>query len=250
MAPTSVTTAAHGVLRLEHGGTNMYLVNDGERVGLVDAGLSRSWPLLVEGLARLGRGPGDLVSVLVTHAHFDHLGCARRLQDEHGTPVLVHRGDAGLARHPYRYRPARNRLAFVATHPGGWRPLAAMTAGGALTVRAPRRTTPLPTGELATFPGRPQVLATPGHTDGHVVVHLPASDVVLTGDALVTLDPYTGRTGPRVVASGATNDPPTALEALAVIGATGAGTVLPGHGPAWRDGAAAAAERARAAGVA
>lgn len=249
-ASTRIGSVAAGVTIVAHRGVNMYLVEDGDRIGLVDAGLPGSWDLLVEALRRIGHRPDDVAAVLVTHAHFDHVGCARRLQEEHGTPVLVHPGDAHLAQHPYRYRPARNRFAFAATHPGGWRPLAAMTAGGALRVRAPRRTDPLPEGVLEDFPGRPRVLATPGHTDGHVVVHLPDSDAVLTGDALVTLDPYTGRRGPRVVASGATNDPGTALRSLATVAATGARNVLPGHGAPWYDGATSAAEHARSAGVA
>ena len=57
------------------------------------------------------------------------------------------------------------------------------------------------------LPGRPELVPAPGHTDGEHVVHLPDHGAVLTGDALVTLDPYTGRRGPRVVARAATNDP-------------------------------------------
>ena len=52
-------------------------------------------------------------------------------------------------------------------------------------------------GPLA-LPGAPQVLHTPGHTDGSCVLFLPERRALLTGDALVTLDPYTGRRGPRV----------------------------------------------------
>lgn len=48
--------------------------------------------------------------------------------------------------------------------------------------------------------GRPTVIATPGHTYGHVALHLPDRDAVISGDALVTLAPYTALTGPRVVA--------------------------------------------------
>lgn len=68
--------------------------------------------------------------------------------------------------------------------------------------------------------------------------------------ATATLDPYTGLRGPRVVATGATNDPTTAVASLERIGTTGARTVLPGHGYPWYDGAAAAAGRAATAGAA
>jgi glyoxylase-like metal-dependent hydrolase (beta-lactamase superfamily II) len=73
---------------------------------------------------------------------------------------------------------------------------------------------------------------------------------VLAGDAVVTLDPYTGTTGPRLVARAATADSSRALDSLDAIEATGAGTVLTGHGPPWRDGAEAIVARARLTGSA
>jgi glyoxylase-like metal-dependent hydrolase (beta-lactamase superfamily II) len=88
----------------------------------------------------------------------------------------------------------------------------------------------------------------PGHTYGHCALHLPDRDVLLVGDALVTLDPYTGRTGPRIVAGAATADSDLALRSLDALAGTGARLVLPGHGEPWRDGAPRAAELARAAG--
>ncbi|MDT9591454.1 MBL fold metallo-hydrolase [Nocardioides zeae] len=245
-----IRQVAPGLHRVGHDAVNFYLAVEDGRVGLVDAGLPASWPVLEEALRSLGHAPPDVVAVAVTHAHFDHLGCARRLQTDHGVPVLVHPGDAHLAAHPYRYRPARNRFLFAATHRGGWPHLAAMTRSGALGVRPPLRTQPLTPGALPDFPGRPEVVVTPGHTDGHVVLHFPRASAVVTGDALVTLDPYTGLTGPRVVASGATNDPRLAVRSLEAIAATGAMHVLPGHGEPWHGGAALAAERAALAGVA
>ncbi|MDP8910913.1 MAG: MBL fold metallo-hydrolase, partial [Actinomycetota bacterium] len=67
---------------------------------------------------------------------------------------------------------------------------------------------------------------------------------------IVMLDPYTGRRGPRLVAGAATADPERALSSLDAIVETGVSTVLTGHGEPWRQGAAAAVEQARAAGIA
>jgi hypothetical protein len=66
----------------------------------------------------------------------------------------------------------------------------------------------------------------------------------------VTLDPYTASKGPRIVARSATADTERAMGSLDAIAETGATTVLTGHGPVWREGAAEAARRARAAGIA
>ena len=98
-------------------------------------------------------------------------------------------------------------------------------------------------------PGTPRVVFTPGHTLGHCALHLPDRDVVIAGDAVVTLDPYTGRTGPRIVVRAATADSERNLESLDALAATGARTVLVGHGEPWTGGARAIVDQARAAGV-
>ncbi|MGN0123524.1 MAG: MBL fold metallo-hydrolase, partial [Rhodococcus sp. (in: high G+C Gram-positive bacteria)] len=59
---------------------------------------------------------------------------------------------------------------------------------------------------------------------------------------------YTGRHGPQIVSGAATADSATALASLAAIAGTGAKHVLVGHGEPWHDGAAAAVDRAVAAG--
>jgi glyoxylase-like metal-dependent hydrolase (beta-lactamase superfamily II) len=97
-------------------------------------------------------------------------------------------------------------------------------------------------------PGHPRVVFTPGHTYGHCSLHFPGRGAVIAGDAVVTLNPYTGRRGPQIVAGAATADSKTALSSLDALAATGAQTVLTGHGPAWTDGIAHACELARAAG--
>jgi glyoxylase-like metal-dependent hydrolase (beta-lactamase superfamily II) len=116
-----------------------------------------------------------------------------------------------------------------------------MTAAGALTVHGVTDTAPLP--DLAGLPGSPVLVETPGHTEGHVVFHLPDRDVLFTSDALVTLDPYTGHTGPQIVAGTATADSHR-LTALRSRGLTGADTALPRHGGPWRTGIDEAVTRA------
>jgi glyoxylase-like metal-dependent hydrolase (beta-lactamase superfamily II) len=223
--------------------TNVYLVEDEGRVLIVDAGLPSFWKPLRSALAALGRSPADVVGVVLTHAHFDHVGVARRIQREWHVPVLVHPGDEHLAAHPYSYRPERARLLYPLQHPGGLKPLLDMAVAGALVVRGVSDTTALTASTSLPIPAI--VLPTPGHTDGHVAIHFPDRDAVITGDALVTLDPYTGGTGAQIVARAATADSPQALHSLDALATTGSTIVLPGHGEPWRDGIASAVSAAR-----
>jgi glyoxylase-like metal-dependent hydrolase (beta-lactamase superfamily II) len=98
-------------------------------------------------------------------------------------------------------------------------------------------------------PGAPRVIPTPGHTLGHCALHLPDRDTVIAGDAIVTLNPYTGRRGPQIVARAATVDSRRALDSLDELVRTEAGTVLVGHGNPWRRGVEQAVAAARAAGA-
>ena len=104
-------------------------------------------------------------------------------------------------------------------------------------------------GELP-VPGRPRIIYSPGHTAGHCALHLADRDVLLAGDAIVTLDPYTARRGPRLVARAATADVERNLASLDRLAATGATTVLTGHGEPWTGGVDAAVAQARANGAA
>jgi glyoxylase-like metal-dependent hydrolase (beta-lactamase superfamily II) len=241
---------AHGVHRVAHGATNFYLVEDGDTVAFVDAGLPRSWGPATEVLRRTGHSWTDVKAIVLTHAHFDHVGFADRAHREFGVPVWVHEADAPLAAHPYRYQPGRPRLAYPLRHPRALPYLAAMVGAGALWAKGVSSVRTFSGGDALDVPGHLEVLATPGHTEGHVALHLAARGVVFSGDGLVTLDPYTGARGPRVVAQAGTQDGTAAVAALDELLRTQASVVLPGHGEPWTDGVASAVAAARRAGVA
>ncbi|MCD2262207.1 MBL fold metallo-hydrolase [Dietzia aurantiaca] len=244
-----ITSVADGVHLLTHARVNCYLVEDDDGVTLVDAGLPRMWPMLLDALEELGRRPGDVRALVLTHGHFDHVGFARRVRDEWRVPVLVHPQDIRLAAHPYQYTPQRNRLLYPLLHPRSLPTLGRMALGGALTVRGVDRTEEMAVGSALPYPGAPVAVHSPGHTDGHCILHLPDRNVVLSGDALVTFDPYTGVAGPQIVASAATSDTARAIDSLRAVAATGASVVLPGHGNPWTDGVETAVDQALVAGA-
>ncbi|MEA2392156.1 MAG: hypothetical protein QOJ82_47 [Solirubrobacteraceae bacterium] len=241
--------AAPGIHRVEDAFVNWYVVEGDDRaLTVVDAGLPRSWSSLQRTLRDLGRSLDDVRALVLTHAHFDHVGFAERLR-RRGVPVMVTPEDAELARHPLRYRAERPRLPYL-LKPQTMRIFGAMIAAGAPLTPAIRSVTTFSDGERLAVPGAPLVVATPGHTFGHVALHLPDRDTVIAGDAIVMLDPYTGLQGPRLVARAATADSAAAWASLDRLAGLEATTVLTGHGPVWTHGTAAAVEHARRAGQA
>lgn len=242
---------APGVHRIEDAFTNWYLVEQDGRVTIVDAGVPSSWDSLQDALAAIGRSHDDVEALVLTHAHFDHVGFAERARTTLKVPVYVHENDAPVTKHPWRYEHERRRTPYFLTQVKAL-PIVA-------TLLRHRAFWPKPIEEVTRYddgtgtlpvPGEPLVIRTPGHTLGHCALHLPDRDVVIAGDAVVTLDPYTGRTGPRLVARAATADAERNLRALDELAGTQAGTVLMGHGAPWSDGATKLVAAAREAGAA
>jgi glyoxylase-like metal-dependent hydrolase (beta-lactamase superfamily II) len=232
---------AEGMHRLTGGVCNFYLIEDGGRLVLVDAGAPRDWDLLVRTLPTLGRGLDDLDAVLLTHGHSDHTGFAERARTAASVPVWVHQADEAQAKGA---KPGKNdgrastyllRVEFYRT---------------VLSTRL------IPIRELSTFadgetlevPGRPRVVHAPGHTPGCSALLLEGRRVLLTGDVLATRNPLTGRVGPQVMPSGLNRDTPMALRSLDVLDTITADVLLPGHGEPWTGGAPEAARLARLAG--
>ncbi|MDQ0754251.1 MBL fold metallo-hydrolase [Arthrobacter sp. B3I4] len=230
---------------IKHAAVNCYIIQDGPKVMLVDAGLPSMWKLVLAALRELGRSPRDISALVLTHGHFDHVGFAARLQQDLDVPVYVHPEDAYLAAHPYRYKHEKNRLLYPVRYPRSIPVLARMSLAGALNVKGVSDLRTLDAESAGTLPGRPELLHTPGHTQGHCALHFSERGTVLTGDSLVTLDPYTGASGPQIVSAAATADTHLALKSLDVLAGTGAETALPGHGLPYYGSIAAAVQEAR-----
>ena len=144
---------------------------------LVDAGVPALAQRLVRQLARLGVRRGEVERIVLTHGHVDHAGGAARLRDAFGVPeVLVGAADVDAVR-----RGTQPPGGLPGRLPAGYPPVAdAVTVSGTLRL-----------GDRRTL----RAVPTPGHTIGHVSLHLPEDELVLGGDALfnvLTLRPTPG----------------------------------------------------------
>ncbi len=238
-----------GVHRIEDAYTNWYLLEQDGRLTIVDAGVPTSWQSLHDALGRLGRRASDVEALVLTHAHFDHVGFAEKARTELDIPVYVHENDAPLTGHPWRYDHERRRSFYFATQVRALPIVATFVRNRAFWPPPVKQVVRYSDGVLP-VPGSPWVVFTPGHTLGHCALHLPDRDAVIAGDAIVTLDPSTARRGPRLVARAATVDSERNTATLDALLATRARTVLVGHGEPWTEGVESAVARAREAGAA
>jgi glyoxylase-like metal-dependent hydrolase (beta-lactamase superfamily II) len=240
---------AEGIHRVEDAYTNWYIVEADGRLLVVDAGVPRSWESLQTALGRLGRTREDVEAVVLTHAHFDHVGFAKRARSELGVPVYVHENDVPLTRHPWRYDFERPRSLYLTTQIQAMPIVAEFLRTRAFWPPPVKEVVRYSDGVLP-VPGSPRAIFSPGHTLGHCALHFPERDALIAGDAIVMLDPYTARRGPRLVARAATADVERNLASLDALAQTGARTVLTGHGEPWTGGIEAAVAQARDAGAA
>jgi glyoxylase-like metal-dependent hydrolase (beta-lactamase superfamily II) len=221
---------------------NFYAVEDEGRWTLLDAGVPGFWPQLEAN----GIRPEAVEAVVLTHAHGDHVGLAERLRQT-GARVYVHDADLELATTGKAIgKNERSSLPYL-RHPAAWKLMVHFGRNGALKPQPIGEVTTFSDGEQLDVPGRPRVIHTPGHTDGHCVFTVDGALVV--GDLLCTLDPLTGARGPRLLPRALSRSTPQVVESLARIEGLDVETVYFGHGEPWTRGARDLVAAAKVAGA-
>jgi len=242
-----VTELAPGLHRLSNSVSHWYVVGEGGRVTIVDAGKPSDWSLFVQTLMTLGLALDAVDCVLLTHAHADHTGFAERARAEAHAKVLVHDADSAVAKGAKRPRTeggfTRHLFRTEAYHT-----LFGLMRGGGLRIVPIADVVEFSDGERLDVPGHPRVVHAPGHTAGMSALFFEQQSWLCTGDSLVTRNPMTGRRGPQIMPASLNVSSAQALESLTVLATTRAALVLPGHGEAWDQGVESAVTAARAAG--
>jgi glyoxylase-like metal-dependent hydrolase (beta-lactamase superfamily II) len=181
------------------GHTLVYALESAKGPVLIDAGWEHpdSWTALRDGLTTLGLDVGDVRGVVVTHYHPDHAGLAGRVREASGAWIAMHHADAEIVQmfHDVVREDVDRTWELDAMRRAG-------APDGELTQQQPGPFIDPPAlpdreladGELVDLPGRRlRAIWTPGHSPGHLCLHLEDGDRIFTGDhVLPTITPHIG----------------------------------------------------------
>ncbi|MFE5617484.1 MBL fold metallo-hydrolase [Streptomyces sp. NPDC056470] len=226
---------------------------------LIDTGWDdpASWNELSDGLAALGTSVREVHGVVITHHHPDHHGLSGQVREASGAWIAMHAADTAVVRRTRESEPGTwldylaRKLAAVGAPEEHTAPLLAARASGRRASTLPGLRSALPDreivpGELLGLAGRRlRAIWTPGHTPGHVCLHLeeehpaglPGHGRLFSGDHLLPgISPHIGLYEDPDDAT--TTDPlGDYLDSLERIGRLGVAEVLPAHQYAFADAA-------------
>jgi glyoxylase-like metal-dependent hydrolase (beta-lactamase superfamily II) len=200
--------------------TCSYIVRTTGGLVLIDAGMDSGGADVDAGLASLQATAADVRAILLTHWHNDHTAGAQAIHERSGAPVFYHRGDEPYYTGSGGATGLRKWLSDQIPEVG-----VMVLAKGLLGESTPRpvsATTYVNDGDvlLDDF----EVVATPGHTGGHVSYLFRPERALFAGDALAVID---GRL--RFMARPVTLDLVAARQSLARCVALRPSIVCPGH---------------------
>ncbi len=220
---------------------NMYVVDDGATVTVVDCGVWQpeqpdgGVAIVRAGLRGAGYDISDVSRLVITHAHIDHYGLAGRVMELTGADLSMHAMtdlDCQKYRHPETAMSQR-RDTYAdhgipedgegGEHLARWMPFLHSVVEASTRLRGSET--------IAIGGDEWTVLHTPGHSLGHVCLWSPRRRLLLSGDHLLP-----GITPPVTFERGFDADPMLSyLRSLRLVRDLRPELVYPGHGRPFGD---------------
>jgi glyoxylase-like metal-dependent hydrolase (beta-lactamase superfamily II) len=202
-----------GIHRVDEASANMahanvYLVINGKELTVIDTGTPGNAQKTVKYIQKLGYQPTDVKTIILTHAHMDHMGSVKELKDLTKAKVAVHAEDADYVSGKKPLPKPKNilfRAASSFVKPAPVEVDVILKEGDKIAGLA--------------------VFHTPGHTPGSIMLLDEERKVLFAGDILR----YDGKK-----VSGApeefSTDPNQVRESIAKASTLNFDIMLPGHG--------------------
>ena len=193
----------------------------GDGVIVLDAGQPNRGQAFLNGLRRASIRPDEVGLILLTHAHWDHMGSAKDLKEITGAPLAVHHREAAWveqANPPLPPGVTRWGKIFMSVHQL-LMPLIKLAA-----TSVDRRLGDEVT-SLAEFGIAGDVIPTPGHSPGSVSVLLESGEAFV-GDLAMNRLPLRLSPGLPIFA----DDPDQVVQSWRRLLELGVTTVYPAHG--------------------
>ncbi|MEO8394118.1 MAG: MBL fold metallo-hydrolase [Chloroflexota bacterium] len=147
-----------------------YLIEDPDGLTIIDGSLPNSTDKLIGQITASARRVTDIKRILLTHAHGDHIGALPTLRTQSGAPII-----ASEIEKPY----AEGTLPV--SRPGAGLKVPAQTIRGITVDRTVKD------GDMIDALGGLQVIATPGHSPGHISFWQPERKILIAGDVMMHL---------------------------------------------------------------
>jgi glyoxylase-like metal-dependent hydrolase (beta-lactamase superfamily II) len=194
------------------GFVNAYLIAEDDGLTVVDTMLPGSAKSILSAADRLG---ARIKRIALTHAHGDHIGSLDALAEAlPGVEVLISERDARFLTKDMTLDPGEPASKLRGGFPGA-------------------KTRPTRTLQPGDSVGSLEVIASPGHTPGHVAFLDRRDGTLLCGDAYTTLGGVATTAKfvlPFPLAAMSTWDGPTELESARTLRALEPARLAPGHG--------------------
>lgn len=213
------TDNLYSIITIPMGHSNSFLIVSEGRGILVDAGYPGKIKNLQIALERNHLGFPDIVLVVLTHTHYDHVGCLAEIKEKSGAKILVHTAEKEFL----------EKGATPFPRGTSWFSKIISRIGNTFMLSKSRYQPVVSSDivvndiyDLGKYISRAKIIPTPGHTAGSISLVIE-NEAAFVGDTLFNVIPGT-------VFPPFADDVPELLKSWKVLIDSGCRTYYPGHG--------------------
>jgi glyoxylase-like metal-dependent hydrolase (beta-lactamase superfamily II) len=199
---------ADGTHQIDGINGNVYLVEDGENLTLIDTGLPRNDKKILKYIESIGRKSNDVTTIVLTNFHIDHVGSLKKIKEATGAKVAAHEIEAEI----------------ISGKKAAPKPKNLMIKALMAVVKTDPVDIDLPLKDNDKI-GRLTVVFTPGHSEGSVALFDAERKVMFVGDTVRFIDGKIEGPPERF-----TLDPQKAKESIGHLASFDFDILLSGHG--------------------